>query len=65
MDLPEIMNRRFESTPKPSLTGDAGKDVESIIQWLLVFSLFKDFVYRDCKGGQVLKYNKRYVILAT
>ena len=47
MDLPEIMNRRFESTPKPFLTGDAGKDVESIIQWLLEFSLLKDFVYRN------------------
>ncbi|GAH52505.1 unnamed protein product, partial [marine sediment metagenome] len=31
MDLPEIMNKRFKSTPIPSLTGDTGKDVELII----------------------------------
>lgn len=47
MNLLEIMNRRFKSTPMPSLTDNAGKDVESIIQWLLEFSLFKDFVYRN------------------
>lgn len=47
MNLSEIMNSRFEATPIPSLTGDAGKDVESIIQWLLEFSLLKDFVYRN------------------
>lgn len=47
MDLSEIMNSRFEATPIPPSTGDAGKDVESIIQWLLEFSLLKDFVYRN------------------
>jgi len=62
MDLPEIMNRRFESTPKPSLTGDAGKDVESIIQWLLDFSLFKDFVYRNPKREKGKEFSDAVVI---
>ncbi|GAI93734.1 unnamed protein product, partial [marine sediment metagenome] len=62
MDLSEIMNRRFESTPIPSLTGDAGKDVESIIQWLLEFSLLKDFVYRNPKKENGKEFSDAVVI---
>jgi len=62
MDLSEIMNRRFESTPIPSLTGDAGKDVESIIQWLLEFSLLKDFVYRNPKREKGKEFSDAVVI---
>ncbi len=62
MDLPETMNKRFESTPIPSLTGDTGKDVESIIQWLLDFSLFKDFVYRNPKRGKGKEFSDAVVI---
>ena len=62
MDLPEIMNRRFEFTPIPSLTGNTGKDVESIIQWLLDFSLFKDFVYRNPEREKGKEFSDAVVI---
>lgn len=62
MDLPEIMNKRFESTLIPALTGDTGKDVELIIQWLLDFSLFKDFVYRNPKREKGKEFSDAVVI---
>lgn len=62
MDLPEIMNKRFEPTSIPSLTGDTGKDAESIIQWLLDFSLFKDFVYRNPKREKGKEFSDVVVI---
>lgn len=62
MDLLEIMNSRFEATPMPPLTGDAGKDVEMITQWLLEFSLLKDFVYRNPEREKGKEFSDAVVI---
>lgn len=62
MDVKEVMQLRFDSSPFPSLISDKPKYYEKIVQWFLELSFFKDYVFRNPEKTKGKEFSDALII---